>query len=176
MRKLFCLLSGLLSGLLSLSMMVPAYSDTFTLNSTSFIGLSKLAAVYTCDGKDISPELDWSNVPGKTQSLALVLSDPDAPSGTFYHWVVYNIEKNVTALPEDISAHPVKMLTAENSWGRKKYNGPCPPKDATHNYIFTLYALNTTLNLPADADAKTLLAAMQNHIVGTTELKAIYRH
>jgi Raf kinase inhibitor-like YbhB/YbcL family protein len=173
MRKINCILSGLLS------ILIPsAYADTFSLHSNSFTSLHPLAPVYTCDGTNISPELDWKNAPDGTKSFALILSDPDAPSGTFYHWVVYNIGKNVTALPENVSANANDVKTGANSWGRKKYSGPCPPQGQTHHYIFTLYALDTSMVLPPDTDAQTLLKAMQqhNHILATAELRTVYGH
>ena len=149
-------------------------APTFTLNTTAFLDQNALPVLYTCDGKDISPEFDWTNVPAKTQSLALIASDPDAPGGMFYHWVIYNIPKSVTTIAEGADKMPAGVSLGKNSWGKTQYNGPCPPKDSVHSYLFTLYALDSKLTVPADADGKTVLAAMQKHIVGKVALTAIY--
>jgi len=171
MQKLLVLLSSLVSLLIT-----PVYANSFSLGSTSFTNLSQLNATYTCDGSDISPELEWKNSPAKTKSFAFILADPDAPSGTFYHWIVFNIPKNVTSFAEGMIKLPAGIQVGKNSLGGIRYNGPCPPKGATHHYIFSLYALNTTLDLASGTDATSIIHAMQNHILGVAELKAVYEH
>jgi Raf kinase inhibitor-like YbhB/YbcL family protein len=156
--------------------MITAYADTLSLESTSFKSNSSIPAKYSCDGSDISPHLSWTGIPDKTESLALILSDPDAPNGTFYHWILFNMPKKMTSLQEAISSLPAGIKVGKNSWGKMQYNGPCPPKGATHRYIFTLYALDTTLNLAAGADADKLIEAMQNHILGQTSLQGTFHH
>jgi len=131
---------------------------------------------YTCDGQDISPELTWSGIPAKTKSLALILSDPDAPSGTFYHWVVYNIPSTVTSFPQGLQSLPSGCLAGKNSWGKAQYNGPCPPKGSTHRYVFTLYALDTTLTLAPGATATSLMHALQSHVVAEATFTTAYGH
>lgn len=169
MRKIL-LLSALLLTLSS------THAGSFSLNSSSFTELSNIDPIYTCDGKNISPELDWNNIPPQTASFALLISDPDAPSGTFYHWVLFNIPKNITKLPENLNQLPPETQTGNNSWGKAQYNGPCPPKGKQHNYIVSIYALDTKLDVPANAEAKTILDAMQNHILGIAEIKSAFGH
>lgn len=169
----------LLSIILGLCLSTVAFADTepaktFTLNTNAFLNQGILPVLYTCDGKDVSPQLDWVDAPEKTQALALILSDTNAPGGTFYHWVVYNIPKTVTSLPQGTKNAPAGSLAGKNSWDKAQYNGPCPPKGSAHIYLFTLYALDNKLTLPVGADAKTLLNAMKNHIVGKAEISAVY--
>jgi Raf kinase inhibitor-like YbhB/YbcL family protein len=134
---------------------------------------------YTCDGNDISPPLQWDEPPPGTQSFALIADDPDAPSGTFVHWVLFNLPPQARALPEGIRPEPRLADGArhgKNSWGNKGYGGPCPP-GGTHRYFFKLYALDTMLDLPAGASKEQLLRAMQGHILAETELMGQYgRH
>jgi Raf kinase inhibitor-like YbhB/YbcL family protein len=144
------------------------------ITTTAFLDEGIFPVLYTCDGKDISPQLDWTNVPAKTQTFALLMVDPGAPGGTFYHWILYNIPKSTASLPESLSKLPAGALAGTNSMKKAQYNGPCPPKGSMHTYIFTLYALDTKLNLPAGADGKKVLEAMQKHIVGETKLTGVY--
>lgn len=169
MRQLILFLN-----LLFFTLSVQAAND-FGIDSTHFKQNGALNAVFTCDGLDISPELHWSNTPEKTQSLALILSDPDAPSGTFYHWVVYNIPANTSGLPEAIHAMPTGTREGNNSWNKATYNGPCPPKGASHHYVFTLYALNATLQLPAGTDAQTVLKILKTHVIKQAQITATYQ-
>jgi len=159
---------------------ITAYAETapaanaFTMNTTAFLDKGLLPVLYTCDGKDKSPELSWTGVPAKTTSLALIVDDMDAPTPPFYHWVLYNIPNTVTMLPEGVSKLPAGVMTGKNSWGTEEYKGPCPPKGTSHTYVFTLYALDTKLNLPAGAEAKKVIEAMQNHIIEKVTLTAVY--
>lgn len=171
MRVLFFMLLGI-SGVISL----PIYAGTFTLSSQSITNGSTIPAQYSCDGKDISPDLEWTSVPAQTQTLALILSDIDAPGGTFYHWVVYNIPKTISSLPSAIDKLPAGSVVGKNSWNKLSYKGPCPPKGSTHQYIFSLYALDTPLHLSSGRDAESVLKAMQNHVLGEAELKATFGH
>lgn len=150
------------------------YANGISLHTTSFSTETSMPVQYTCDGKDISPQIDWTHIPDKTVSLALIMSDPDAPGGTFYHWVLYNIPKTVTQFPEAMRQLPADTLAGKNSWGKMQYNGPCPPKGATHHYVFTLYALDKKLTLPT-ATAETILNAIQNHILDQGELTTVYK-
>ncbi|MCK6452600.1 MAG: YbhB/YbcL family Raf kinase inhibitor-like protein [Alphaproteobacteria bacterium] len=113
------------------------------LSSTAFPGGAKVPVKYTCDGADLSPPLSWSAAPPATRSFALVCADPDAPAGTWYHWAVYDIPADMTALPEDHSpGQGGVMRDATNDFGRAGYGGPCPPRGhGTHRYAFTVYAL-----------------------------------
>lgn len=151
-----------------------AKANSLALATNAFLDTGVLPVLYTCDGKDVSPQLSWSNVPAKTKSLVLILSDPDAPTGTWYHWVVYNIPKETAKLAEGINPLPAGVLAGKNSWDKAQYNGPCPPKGTAHTYIFTLYALDNKLSLPAGADGKTVMSAIKNHTLQKTQLSTVY--
>ena len=146
------------------------------LRSSAFAHSEVIPEQFTCDGADISPALQWSNVPDNTQSLALIMDDPDAPVGTWVHWVLYNLPASTRSLPEAIAAEPELAdgsRHGQNSWGRLDYGGPCPPS-GTHRYFFKLYALDTSLDLPAGADKDGLLQAMEGHILSQAELMGTY--
>ena len=146
------------------------------LRSSAFAHSEAIPEQFTCDGADISPVLQWSNVPDNTQSLALIMDDPDAPAGTWVHWVLYNLPASTRSLPEAIAAEPELAdgsRHGQNSWGRLDYGGPCPPS-GTHRYFFKLYALDTSLDLPVGADKDGLLQAMEGHILSQAELMGTY--
>jgi Raf kinase inhibitor-like YbhB/YbcL family protein len=172
MSKLFWLLT-LLCSLIS-----AAFAEdnpaTFTLNTSGFLDNGILPVLYTCDGKDISPQFDWTDAPAKTQTFAIVLKDNQAPGGVFYHWVIYNLPKSTQSLDEGIQQLPAGAQMGKNSWNKAQYNGPCPPKNSTHTYVFTIYALDSKLSLPIGTEAAIIEAAMKNHIVGTASLTAVY--
>jgi|WetSurMetagenome_2_1015567.scaffolds.fasta_scaffold422577_2 Raf kinase inhibitor-like YbhB/YbcL family protein len=151
-------------------------SQTFTLKSNEVMNQGTLPAKYTCHGKDVSPELHWTNAPQKTASFALILHDPDAPSGIFYHWVVYNIPPTVNELTEAQQELPAEAVSATTSWGSTGYRGACPPQGQIHRYIFTLYALDTKLELTNQGHAQAILHAMQGHILAKATLIATYGH
>lgn len=173
MRKLLAMLAGILISFTTFAEEAPA-ENVFALNTTAFLDKGILPVLYTCDGKDISPQFDWANPPAKTNTYALIVTDPEAPSGTFYHWVVYNIPKTVTSFPEGIEKLPAGVMIGKNSFGNTRYNGACPPKGASHTYLFTLYAIDTKLNLPAGAEGKAVMDAMKDHIAGKVEISAVY--
>jgi hypothetical protein len=150
-----------------------AYGADFTLTSTSFKNGDTLSSQYTCDGKDISPQLAWSGAPENTKSFALIVSDPDAPAGTWYHWVLFNIPADTHELAENIQTLPTGTIVGTTSFKRNRYNGPCPPKGKPHHYIFTLYALDKALDLPS-ADAEMLLKVMKGHVLASTEITGLY--
>lgn len=151
-------------------------TETFTLTSKSFADHANLPILYTCDGKNISPQLMWEGAPQKTQSFALIISDLDAPNGIFYHWILYNIPPNTHQLEEGIVKLPGTTQTGKNSFNKVQYDGPCPPKRSIHAYTFSLYALDTEIDLANGADANAVLNAMQNHILGKVDLNAVYGH
>lgn len=173
MRVLGLLAAGILA-CVSLSVMAEEAPPAFTLNTNAFLDTGPIPVMYTCDGKDVSPQLDWTNLPPKTQSLALLITDPDAPGGTFYHWVVYNIPTKVTNLDEASQKLPAGAVVGKNSFGKLQYNGPCPPKGAVHTYAIDLYALDSTLSLPAGAEGKAVIADIKKHTVGKAELTLVY--
>ncbi len=145
---------------------------TFELTSTAFAAGEPIPAKYTCDGVNVSPPLAWSDPPAGTQSLALIMDDPDAPAGVWDHWLLFNIPADLRHLPERAGA-PAGSVDGKNSWGRTGYGGPCPPR-GTHRYFFKLYALDTKLNLPAGANKIQLLRAMEGHVLAQAELMAVY--
>src|ERR1039458_6249048 len=137
------------------------------LGSTAFKEGDLIPAKHTCEGKNVSPHLRWDLVPPGTQSLALIVDDPDAPSGTFVHWVVYRIPPIVTGLQEGVS--PVDVISngamqGRNGFGKIGYGGPCPPS-GTHRYFFRLYALDKQLGLKAGKSRKELENEMIGHII-----------
>lgn len=178
MRKIISLLACLLSTNVSAfsEMSTLTQTKTFSLNSKSLTNDSPIPKRYTCDGEDVSPDLTWNNPPAKTKSFALILSDPDAPGGRFYHWVLYNLPPTLTNLSEGLTQLPEGAMHGKNSWGRARYNGPCPPKGSTHRYIFTLYALDTVLPLSADSDVATVLESLENNILAKTSFTAKFGH
>ncbi len=148
----------------------------FELTSNAFNAGEAIPTQYTCDGDDISPPLQWSNPPAGTKSLVLICDDPDAPVGTWVHWVVYDLPPDLNSLPEGMppDEHPAVGGThGINSWRRTGYGGPCPP-GGRHRYFFRLYALDTTLNLEARASARQVRQAMEGHILAQAELMGTY--
>ena len=168
MRRLTVLLSSLIVSTITFS----AHAADFAMNTTAFLDTGVIPVLYTCDGKDISPQISWANPPAKTQSFVMILTDPEAPGGTFYHWIAYNIPATARELPE--GSVPKGTIVGKNTGGNEKYNGPCPPKGTAHTYEFQLYALDTKLKLPAGSDQKTIQEMMKNHVVGKAKLTTVY--
>jgi len=140
------------------------------LTSPSFNNGESIPTKYTCDSDDISPELDWFGIPEGTVSMALIMDDPDAPVGTWVHWVLFNLPMDLSGLREGMTG---VGLDGTNSWNRTGYGGPCPPS-GTHRYFFKLYALDSYLDLESGADKKAVLAAMEGRILGQAELMGTY--
>jgi Raf kinase inhibitor-like YbhB/YbcL family protein len=148
-------------------------TSNMTLTTNAFLDKLAIPTLYTCDGKNVSPQLSWAEIPAKTATLAIIMKDVDAPKGTFYHWVLYNLPKSTTELPEGTSV-PAGASIGKNNFDKAEYNGPCPPKGNAHTYVFTLYALDNKLQLPKNASAEDVLSAMKNHIIGQIELTGVY--
>lgn len=128
---------------------------------------------YTCEGSDLSPPLRWNNPPAGTRSFVLIVDDPDAPVGTWVHWVLYNIPIDVRGLAEGLPALetlPNDALQGLNDFKRIGYGGPCPPPGPPHRYVFTLYALDRDLNLKPRATKAQVLDAMKGHVLGEAHL------
>lgn len=147
------------------------------ITSPAFENEGMIPAKYTCDGEDISPPLQWDAVPEGTKSIALISDDPDAPMGTWVHWVLFNLPADARELKENIP--PDKTLPngakqGTSDFGRIGYGGPCPP-GGTHRYFFKIYALDTELSLQAGARKRDLLKAMEGHIVGQGQLMGKYK-
>lgn len=149
-----------------------SFASNFSLGSPAFPANSMIPPVFTCNGSDKSPPLFWRNPPANTVSLALVVEDPDAPAGSWTHWVVFNIPPTVSNIEAD--SIPDGALVALNSWGNAKYQGPCPPFGA-HRYIFTLYALSKRLPLNKGVATKIALDAMTGHVIGSAVLSGLYQ-
>jgi len=150
----------------------------FPLSSPAFTQGSLIPKKFTCDGVNVSPLLTWSGVPAGTRSLALITDDPDAPVGTFTHWVLYNIPPSLTGLPEAVTK--VTQVSGigthgNNSYGRPGYDGPCPPHGAPHRYFFTLYALDLAADLPPGLTPTKLQSAMHNHILAEGQWMGKYQ-
>jgi Raf kinase inhibitor-like YbhB/YbcL family protein len=142
-----------------------------TVTSSAFGDGANIPSKYSCSGEGISPSLQWSGAPPQTQSYALIVEDPDAPIGTFYHWVAYNIPASQTQIPE--GAQTIGT-SGKNGAGKLGYTGPCPPS-GTHRYIFHVYALGVpTLNLPEGATQDQVRNAMQGHILAQGQLMGRY--
>lgn len=126
---------------------------------------------FTCDGADVSPPLAWGDAPADAAAFALVVDDPDAPAGTWVHWVLFNVPASETGLAEGASAAelPHGAVQGTNSWGRRGYGGPCPPS-GTHRYVFTLYALDGPLDLDGDATAEDVTEAMRGRVLAESLL------
>jgi Raf kinase inhibitor-like YbhB/YbcL family protein len=146
----------------------------FTLSSPDLTNGARIAPRFTCDGDDISPALQWAHPPNGTVAFALVLDDPDAPSGTFTHWLVCDIPAMATGLPEGI--HPGSTgISGTNDFGRIGYGGPCPPRGhGPHHYRFHLHALDQTLNLRRGFSRDEIDAALKGHALGTAMLTGTY--
>jgi Raf kinase inhibitor-like YbhB/YbcL family protein len=151
------------------------------LTSPAFKANATIPKRHTCDGHNLSPRLDWTGTPVGTESLAVIMDDPDAPPGTWVHWTIWNIPSSATTLAEGVTktadlsdgsrqgkVYGVKEFT------RTGYHGPCPPPGKPHRYFFRLCALDVILELPASATRFDLDAAMKGHILGSAELMGLY--
>ena len=154
---------------------------TLTLTSPAFTEGAAIPKVYSCDGKDVSPPLAWSGVPASARELALLCDDPDAPRGTWTHWILFNVPRDLTGLPEAVpaasrtkSGQPqAPAPQGKNDFGKFGYGGPCPPS-GTHRYVFRLFALDTHLPPEAGASRKALLESIQGHVLAEGKLVGTY--
>jgi Raf kinase inhibitor-like YbhB/YbcL family protein len=148
------------------------------LTSSAFNEGQPIPMKYTCDGEDISPPLTWRGIPETANSIALICDDPDAPSGTWVHWVLYDLPANLTALNEAVtSAGSIAEGGAQgtNDFKRIGYGGPCPPSGKPHRYFFKLYALDANLGLKQGATKDELVSAMKGHILTQGQLMGTYQ-
>ena len=151
---------------------------SFTITSPAFASGAGIPKPYTCQGADISPAIAWSGDPTQTVSFALIVDDPDAPVGTWVHWVMWNIPPSVHQLAENVAKHDrldSGAVQGRNDFRKIGYNGPCPPPGNTHRYYFRLYALDGKLTLAPGASRKELDAAMQGHVLAQAEYMGTYR-
>ena len=150
----------------------PMKTDALTITSPAFANGEIIPQKYTCQGDDINPPLRWSNIPAGTKSLVLIVDDPDAPMGTWTHWLVWNINPHIQTIHEN--EVPAGAILGTNDFQKQAYGGPCPPS-GTHRYFFRLYALDIQLNLPAGATRSELETAMKDHLITQGELMGRYR-
>ena len=146
---------------------------SLNLKSDAFVSGQSIPAKYTCVGKNVSPALTWSDPPAGTRSFALIVDDPDAPMGTWVHWVLFNIPADQHDLAEDLPVTGNAIYFGKNSSGNTRYDGPCPPS-GTHRYYFKLYALDTLVDLRPGATKEELLKAMQGHTLAQGELMGTF--
>lgn len=144
-------------------------TKTLTVKSPAFSQNDFIPSKYTCDGANVNPELIIEDIPTDAKSLALIVDDPDAPKGTFDHWIMWNIP-----VGKKIEENSTPGAQGKNSNQENKYTGPCP-LSGTHHYHFKVYALDAKLDLPFNTDKKVLLKAMEEHILGEGELIGTYR-
>jgi Raf kinase inhibitor-like YbhB/YbcL family protein len=151
----------------------PTAPESIKLTSPAFEKNDTIPTEFTCDGDDVSPPLEWSNVPKDAKELALLVTDPDAPSGNFVHWTVYEIDPAVRATT--VAAVPEGGKEGENSAGKVGYAGPCPPEgDDAHRYVFALYALDRKLDLAAGASGDEVSSALYRDATARGQLIAKY--
>ena len=152
---------------------------TLVLTSSAFADHATIPGKFTCDGANVSPALTWNGAPATTHSFALIADDPDAPGGTWVHWVLFNLPGTANALPENVARDETLASLGNAAQGRndfKKigYGGPCPPPGKPHRYFFKLYALDITLTLRPGATKAQLEDAMRGHTVATAQLVGTY--
>jgi Raf kinase inhibitor-like YbhB/YbcL family protein len=153
-------------------------TTTMLLSSVAFADGQAIPDKYTCHGQDISPPLQWSGAPSQTKSIALTCEDPDAPSGTFTHWIIFDVPAAAAGLSENVSKTatlPNGSRQGKNSFGNTGYNGPCPPGGKTHHYVFKVYALDAAVTLDSGAGKEDLLNAVNGHVLAQAELTGTYQ-
>jgi Raf kinase inhibitor-like YbhB/YbcL family protein len=148
-----------------------AMTDALSITSSAFENTGTIPTEYTADGRDVNPPLAFSGVPAGAKSLVLIMDDPDAPVGTWDHWIVWNIPPDTREIAA--GSMPAGAVRGANGWGRSDYGGPSPPS-GTHRYFFKLYALDTTLDLKAGAKKAAVEQAMEGHILTKAELVGVY--
>jgi Raf kinase inhibitor-like YbhB/YbcL family protein len=156
----------------------PTPAPTLSLSSTAFKDGDNMPTKYTCSGQNVSPPLAWNAPPAGTQAFALIVDDPDAPSGVFTHWVLFNLPPSTRELAEGVPTQeqlPNDALQGKNDSGKIGYGGPCPPPGPSHRYRFNIYAIDKLLNLTAGTSKQQVLDAMQGHILAQALLTATYQ-
>ena len=146
----------------------------FKLTSPAFKSGETIPKLYTCEGKDPSPELNWTGAPAGTKSFALIMDDPDAPVGLWVHWVLYDIPGNLPRTERVLDGAKHGASWGVDSFSRVGYGGPCPPPGKPHRYFFKLYALDKMLGLPPRATTADLARAMEGHVLGRAELMGLF--
>jgi len=156
----------------------PPKTMNLSLTSTAFAEGQPIPQKYTCQGSDISPPLIWTHAPANTKSFAIIVDDPDAPMGTWVHWVLYDLPAGTNALREDVAKTQSLAGNAKqgiNDFHQLGYGGPCPPPGKPHRYYFKIYALDAMLDLQPGATKKEVEAAMKGHILAEGQLMGTYQ-
>ena len=148
-------------------------ASSISITSPSFQAGGDIPTKFTCNGTNVSPELQISSVPNEAKSVVLIVDDPDAPRGLFTHWIVWNIDPKTTRVAENSA--PAAGVQGTNDFGKRNYGGPCPPS-GMHRYFFKIFALDTKLELKPSARRAELDAAMRGHVLTQGELMARYSH
>lgn len=145
----------------------------FDVSSPAFADGEEIPRAFTCDGADVSPRLDVVGIPATAKSLVVIVEDPDAALGTWYHWVEFDIvrESGARAIPRDAGSIGTR---GANSWNLTHYRGPCPPEGEEHRYVFRVFALDGRLDLPEGVEAPQVYTAMEDRVISTTELTGTY--
>lgn len=152
---------------------------SFQLTTDAFPNEGPIPKKFTCDGQDVSPELDWTDPPAGTRAFSVIVDDPDAPAGTWVHWVLYDLPPDAHNLDEGV---PKKdrlsngACQGRNDFGKIGYNGPCPPRGSVHRYFFKLYALDSETKLKPGAAKRDLERAMKGHILAESERIGKFQH
>jgi Raf kinase inhibitor-like YbhB/YbcL family protein len=149
-----------------------------TLTSSAFRDGEPIPVIHSCDGEDLSPQLAWTGAPVETRTFALICDDPDAPRGTWVHWLISNLGADTVELGQGVPPRPQLPSGARqglNDGGDLGYAGPCPPPGAPHRYFFRLYSLDTALNLPPGVNRSDLEAAMRGHILARGTIMGTYQ-
>jgi Raf kinase inhibitor-like YbhB/YbcL family protein len=166
-----------LASFLGATPLAQTQGGTMKISSAAFSANETIPKKFTCDGTDVSPKLDWNEPPAKTQSFALIMDDPDAPVGTWVHWVLFDLPADTKELSEGVPKQeqlPSGARQGRNDFGKIGYGGPCPPPGKPHRYFFKLYALDAKLNLKAGATKPEVERAMKGHILAQAELIGRY--
>jgi len=176
-----CVAGLLFTGVLGVPPVYSAESGSpqkFILTSPAFQAGAEIPRKYTCDGEDVSPPLRWENAPGGTKAFATIADDPDAPGGTWVHWVIYDLPAETKELTEGLPKTEVIAGGAKqgiNDFRKVGYGGPCPPTAAAHRYYFKLYALDAATGLKPRATKEQVLEAIKGHVIGEAELIGRYK-
>ena len=152
---------------------------SFAIKTAAFTNGGEIPRKYTCGGENVSPALSWAETPLQARSLALICDDPDAPGGTWTHWIVWNIPAQTSSLPEAVPASQETIAggarQGKNDFGRIGYGGPCPPPGKPHRYFFRLYALGTMLDVKPGASRSEMESAMKPHVLARAEWMGLFK-
>ena len=152
---------------------------SFSITTTAFQPDQMIPSRFTCDGADVSPQLSWKEAPAGTKGFALICDDPDAPVGTFTHWVLYGLPAGTSGLPEEMAKDPEvgtpSCRQGRNDFGKIGYNGPCPPRGSKHRYYFKLFALDKEIQLPGRSSRADVEREMKGHILAQTQVMGLYQ-